>query len=105
MRLILTDLNGEQHSIDTPDMQLTAQWLTSWLPTIAESNIKHHYEWKIQIWPTTNSEQSWIQEPLERRNMSSHMNNFINGHNCRKLAEAFTELAQAMDRHSERIGK
>ncbi len=105
MRLILSDVNMEQHTIDTPDMELAAKWLASWLPTIAQSTATYHVDWRIQIWPSTDSEQSWIKEPLERRNMSPHMQTFINGNNCRQLALAFTEIAEAMDRHIERIGK
>jgi hypothetical protein len=104
MRITLKDINGTNHDIDTPDMELAAKWLASWLPTIAES-MNHHYPWQIQIWPSTDSEQSWIKDSMERRKMSSYMNIFINGDNMRLLAVALTEVAQAMDRHQNRIGK
>jgi hypothetical protein len=105
MKLILSDINMSPHDIDTPDMELAAKWLASWLPVIAESTAKYHYEWRIQIYPTTDSERSWLKEPLERRNMSPHMQPFISPDNCRALANAFMELAEAMDRHVKRIGK
>lgn len=99
MRVILKDINGQDHSIETADMALASVWIQSWLPTIMDSMRQTHYPWQIMIWPTTDSEDSWIKQPMERRQMSPHMAIFINEESCRKLSDVFAEMADAFHRH------
>lgn len=55
MNIQLLDTNMCSHQIDTPDAQLAAQWLASWLP-LAISADSREPEWRLRIWPSTPEE-------------------------------------------------
>lgn len=55
MNIQLIDTRMCSHQIDTPDAQLAAQWLASWLP-LAISADSRDPEWRMRIWPSTPEE-------------------------------------------------
>lgn len=102
MRVSLYDLYNTMHTIDSSDLEIISKWLGAWTPIILADS-PNHFRWQIEVWPSNDTEQHWIQDILAKKEINPYSRHFLDARKVRHLAEAFNELADGIEKRDRRI--